>query len=65
MIYNYKVNLEACNFGLLSFVGVLVDKTKNIAMAHDDVLVAKIFDKKECEVLKMGAYIPLNGSYTF
>ncbi len=37
--------------------GVLADEAENIAAAHDDVLLAKILDKEECEALKMGEYL--------
>jgi len=37
--------------------GVLADEAENIATAHDDVLLAKILDKEECEALKMGEYL--------
>jgi leucyl aminopeptidase len=58
MFCSYRVDIEeACNLGSLSFVGVLADEAENIAAVHDDVLLAKILDKEECEALKMGAYL--------
>ncbi len=46
------------------FVGVLADEAENIAAAHDDVLLAKILDKEECEALKMGAYLGVAAAST-
>jgi leucyl aminopeptidase len=43
---------------------VLADEAENIAAAHDDVLLAKILDKEECEALKMGAYLGVAAAST-
>lgn len=43
---------------------VLADEAENIAAAHGDVMTAKILDKKECEELKMGAYLGVAAAST-
>lgn len=43
---------------------MLADEAENIAAAHGDVMTAKILDKKECEELKMGAYLGVAAAST-
>ncbi|CAM6032588.1 unnamed protein product [Sphagnum compactum] len=43
---------------------VLADEAENIAAAHGDVMSAKILDEKDCEALKMGAYLGVAAAST-